>query len=75
MTHIIFSHRITTSGCSYKKREDSLEAWAVLLIIVLEVEFSGVAENDGFFEKLFSENEFEAAPRSIVLTMVPTVLR
>lgn len=75
MTHIVFSHRITTSGCNYKKRKDSLEAWAVLLIIVPEVEFSGVAENDGFFEELFSKNEFEAVPRSIVMTMVPTVLR
>ena len=36
---------------------------------------SRLAKNDGFFEELFSENEFEAFPRSIVMTMVPTVLR
>ena len=43
---LFFSLRTQTNTLlehSHKKREDSLETWAVLLIISLELETSGVA--------------------------------
>ena len=43
---LFFSLRAQTNTLlehSHKKREDSLETWAVLLIISLELETSGVA--------------------------------
>ena len=53
---------------SHKKRKDSLETRAVLLISSLELEISGVAvqrihqnrRNGGFYEGLLNENDFEA---------------
>ena len=53
---------------SHKKRKDSLETRAVLLIFVLEFEISGVAvqsihqnsENDNFCSEMLSKNDFEA---------------
>ena len=53
---------------SHKKREDSLETRAVLLIFFLELEIYGVAvqgyiktaKNDGVCLELLSKNDFEA---------------
>ena len=54
---------------SHKKQKDSLETRAALLIILLELEISGVAvqsihrktaENGKFCEEMLSENDFEA---------------
>ena len=50
---------------SHKKRKDNLETRAVLLIFSFELEISGMAyikilQNGDFWEKLLSENEFEA---------------
>ena len=53
---------------SHKKRKDSLELWAVLLIFSLEFEISGVGvkkihqnrKNGDFWEELLSENDFES---------------
>ena len=53
---------------SHKKRKDSLETRAVLLIFSFELEISGVAvqsihqtaKNGSFCEEMLSENDFEA---------------
>ena len=46
---------------SHKKRDDSLETRAVLLIFSLELEISGVGvENGDVCEELCGENNFEA---------------
>ena len=70
---------------SHKKQKDSLETRAVLLIILLELEISGVAvqsihrktaENGNFCEELLSENDFEAVLATFCCyAMVPTLLR
>ena len=53
---------------SHKKRKDSLETWAVLVIFLYELEISGVVvksytktvKNGDFCQELLSKNGFEA---------------
>ena len=74
---------------SHKKRKDSLEIRAVLLIFPLEFECQGwpyrayikTTKNGGFCEELLSKNDFEAVSATLcynhgaVITKVQTLLR
>ena len=59
---------LVCSNHSHKQQKDSLETPAVLLIFSRELEISGwpcrecikTAKNGGFYEEMFSENNFEA---------------
>ena len=65
---IYFKHTMfVLKSHSHKKRKDSLETRAVLLIFSLDLEISGwpyreyieTAKNDGFCEEFLSKNDFE----------------